>query len=156
MHVEIGTVAGSLHYMGFADERGSGPGAGANRNLPVAPRTGDDGWLAAVAELCRDVRRHGAEAIVLSLGVDAASAGPGEAPLQVIVAASTAPTGGSSAGSDQVAAVQEESSYDLPSLGEYVLATLAGGCNSGAAAADQPGSGSWSCHRTAGAVSSRG
>jgi acetoin utilization deacetylase AcuC-like enzyme len=36
------------HYMGFADERGSGSGAGSNRNLPLAPRTGDEEWLAAV------------------------------------------------------------------------------------------------------------
>ena len=111
------------HYMGFADERGSGPGAGANRNLPVAPGTGDDGWLAAVAELCRDVRRHGAEAIVLSLGVDAASADP-ESPLQVTAAGYRA-AGELVSELGPVAAVQE-GGYDLSSLGEYVLATLAG------------------------------
>ena len=111
------------HYMGFADERGSGPGAGANRNLPLAPGTGDDGWLKAVARLGRDVRRHGAEAVVLSLGVDAASADP-ESPLQVTAAGYRA-AGELIGALGPVAAVQE-GGYDLPSLGEYVLATLAG------------------------------
>src|SRR6201995_1922232 len=38
------------HYVGYADERGAGPGEGANRNLPLPPGTGDDGWLAAVRD----------------------------------------------------------------------------------------------------------
>jgi acetoin utilization deacetylase AcuC-like enzyme len=111
------------HYMGFADERGSGPGAGANRNLPVAPGTGDDRWLAAVAELGQDVRRHGAEAIVLSLGVDAAAADP-ESPLQVTADGYRA--AGELIGGLGPVAVVQEGGYDLASLGEYVLATLAG------------------------------
>ena len=111
------------HYMGFAAERGSGPGAGANRNLPVAPGTGDDRWLAAVAQLCQDVRRHGAEAVVLSLGTDAAIADP-ESPLQVTAAGYRA-AGELIGGLGPVTAVQE-GGYHLPTLGEYVLATLAG------------------------------
>jgi acetoin utilization deacetylase AcuC-like enzyme len=111
------------HYMGFADERGSGPGAGANRNLPLAPGAGDDRWLEKVAQLSEDVRRHGAEAIVLSLGVDAASDDP-ESPLQVTAAGYRA-AGELIGGLGPVVAVQE-GGYDLPSLGEYVLATLAG------------------------------
>ena len=111
------------HYMGFADERGSGPGSGANRNLPVAPGTGDDRWLAAVQQLCQDVRQHGAEAIVLSLGTDAAAADP-ESPLQVTAAGYRA-AGELIGRLGPVTAVQE-GGYHLPSLGEYVLATLAG------------------------------
>jgi acetoin utilization deacetylase AcuC-like enzyme len=111
------------HYMGFADERGSGAGMGANRNLPVAPGTSDDRWLAAVAELGQDVRRHGAEAIVLSLGVDAAAADP-ESPLQVTADGYRA--AGELIGGLGPVAVVQEGGYDLASLGEYVLATLAG------------------------------
>jgi acetoin utilization deacetylase AcuC-like enzyme len=77
-----------------------------------------------VAELGQDVRRHGAEAIVLSLGVDAASADP-ESPLQVTAAAGYRAAGELIGGLGPVVAVQE-GGYDLPSLGEYVLATLAG------------------------------
>ncbi len=36
------------HYLGNAAERGRG----ANRNLPLAPVTGDGGWLAALDTLC--------------------------------------------------------------------------------------------------------
>ena len=111
------------HYLGFADEQGDGPGRGENRNLPLAPGAGDDAWLAAVAELCEDVRERGCEAIVLSLGVDAAAADP-ESPLQVTAAGYRA--AGEMIGRLAPVAVIQEGGYDLPSLGRYVLAALAG------------------------------
>jgi len=123
------------HYMGFAAERGSGPGTGANRNLPLAPGTGDNGWLAAVAQLCRDVRRHGAEAIVLSLGVDAAAADP-ESPLQVTADGYLA-AGELIGRLGPPVAVIQEGGYHLPTLGQYVLAALAG-VQSGRPAVGQP------------------
>ena len=111
------------HYLGFADERGAGPGTGANRNIPLAPGSGDQAWLDAVGQLCDDAREHGAQAIVLSLGVDAAAADP-ESPLQVTA------DGYRQAGQligqlGPVAAIQE-GGYDLESLAEYVLAALTG------------------------------
>jgi len=122
LHVDPG--AGWFpHYMGFATERGTGAGAGANRNVPLPPGTGDEEWLAAIDELCAEVERHGAEAIVLSLGVDAAAADP-ESPLQVTAAAYQA-AGERIGRLGPVAAVQE-GGYDLASLGGYVLATLTG------------------------------
>ncbi len=39
------------HFLGFAAETGAGAGAGANRNLPLAPGSGDEPWLEAVADL---------------------------------------------------------------------------------------------------------
>ncbi len=39
------------HVVGFADEVGVGAGAGATRNIPLAPGTADDGWLDAVRRL---------------------------------------------------------------------------------------------------------
>jgi acetoin utilization deacetylase AcuC-like enzyme len=111
------------HYLGFADERGAGAGQGANRNLPLAPGSGDDSWLESVSRLCADVRSHGAGAIVLSLGVDAAAADP-ESPLQV-TADAYRQAGQLIGALGPVAAVQE-GGYDLPSLGDYVLATLTG------------------------------
>jgi acetoin utilization deacetylase AcuC-like enzyme len=111
------------HYMGFADERGNGAGFGANRNVPLAPGSGDDAWLDAVGLLCADVRSHGAEAIVLSLGVDAAAADP-ESPLQVTADGYRA--AGELIGSLGPVAAIQEGGYDLPTLGDYVLATLAG------------------------------
>jgi acetoin utilization deacetylase AcuC-like enzyme len=111
------------HYMGFADERGQGAGEGANLNLPLPPGTGDYGWLAAVGRLCADVRRHGADAVVLSLGVDASAADP-ESPLRVTSAGYRA--GGELIGQLGPVAAIQEGGYDLPTLGELVLATLSG------------------------------
>src|ERR1700712_5086332 len=70
------------HVVGFADERGAGAGEGATRNLPVAPGTGDDVWLAAVRDLADWVLSAGCTALVVSLGVDAAADDP-ESPLLV-------------------------------------------------------------------------
>ena len=64
-----------------------------------------------------------AEAIVLSLGVDAAAADP-ESPLQVTADAYRA--AGELVGQLGPVAAIQEGGYDLPSLGEYVLAALAG------------------------------
>ncbi len=111
------------HYAGYADERGTGPGAGANRNIPLAPGTGDDDWLAAVRALCADVRQRGADAVVLSLGVDAAADDP-ESPLEVS-ADGYYRAGELIAPLAPVVAVQE-GGYDLPSLGGLVVAALTG------------------------------
>ena len=122
LHVDPG--AGWFpHYAGYAQERGSAAGVGANRNLPLAPGTGDGGWLEALEVIRADVRNHGADVIVVSLGVDAAAADP-ESPLQVTS------TGYARAGEligalGPVVAVQE-GGYDLPSLGGLVVATLGG------------------------------
>ena len=109
--------------MGFADERGNGAATAANRNFPLAPGSGDDAWLGAVGLLCDEVRAFGAQAIVLSLGVDAAAADP-ESPLQV--SANAYRTAGELIGALGPVAAVQEGGYDLASLGEYVLATLTG------------------------------
>ena len=124
------------HFLGAAAERGAGSGAGANLNLPLPPGTGDAEWVRSVAGLAQAARNHGAEAVVLALGVDAAAADP-ESPLQVssdgyreagrIVAGHGLP----------VVAVQE-GGYDLASIGGLVLAALEGledGRSTGAGAA---------------------
>ncbi|HEX9031934.1 MAG TPA: histone deacetylase family protein [Streptosporangiaceae bacterium] len=122
LHVDPG--AGWFpHYAGYADERGTGDGEGANRNLPLSPGTGDDEWLAAIAVLCADVRDRGADVVVVSLGVDAAAADP-ESPLHV-TAAGYRRAGELIAALGPVVAVQE-GGYDLPSLGGLVVATLRG------------------------------
>jgi acetoin utilization deacetylase AcuC-like enzyme len=112
------------HYVGFAEETGAGAGLGVNRNEPLAPGTGDDGWLEAVRRIAGTVAEQEATALVVSLGVDAAVDDP-ESPLQVtaegyqqaghILAALGLPT----------VAVQE-GGYHLPSLGALVVATLTG------------------------------
>ena len=81
LHVDPG--AGWFpHVVGYADERGSGPGAGSTVNEPLAPGTGDEGWLAALERLLGAVDEFAPDAVVVSLGVDAAGADP-ESPLDV-------------------------------------------------------------------------
>ncbi len=111
------------HYAGYADERGSGPGEGCNRNLPLAPGTGDDGWLAAVDALCAESQVRNADALVVSLGVDAAVGDP-ESPLRVTEDGYR--EAGRRIGALGPAVFVQEGGYDLASLGRLVVATLDG------------------------------
>jgi len=111
------------HYMGYAGERGRGGGAGANRNLPLAPGTGDEGWLAAVSALCADAAAHRPDAVVMSLGLDAAESDP-ESPLRVS-------GDGYRRAAREIAAlgptvVIQEGGYDLAALGSLAVAALTG------------------------------
>ena len=122
LHVDPG--AGWFpHYAGYAGERGSGAGDGANRNLPLAPGTGDGGWLAAVDVLCAEAAGRGVDALVVSLGLDAAQADP-ESPLQVTSAGYR--RAGERLGRLGPAVLIQEGGYDLPSLGGLTVAALAG------------------------------
>jgi acetoin utilization deacetylase AcuC-like enzyme len=58
------------YFLGHADETGEGEGAGANRNYPMPRDTPWETWSAALADALSHFKTFGAEAIVLSLGVD--------------------------------------------------------------------------------------
>jgi acetoin utilization deacetylase AcuC-like enzyme len=105
------------HFLGFANENDD-----ANLNLPIAPGTGDDGWLAAV----RDAAAFAgpARALVVALGVDAAAGDP-ESPLEVSAAGYH--EGGRILGELGLpTVVVQEGGYDLATIGELVVETLAG------------------------------
>ncbi|MCR5865099.1 histone deacetylase family protein [Aquincola sp. J276] len=57
-------------YLGYADERGEGEGAGCNLNLPLPRGTGFADWRAALGRGLDEVKRFGAQALVVPLGVD--------------------------------------------------------------------------------------
>ncbi len=59
------------YFLGFADETGAGPGEGANANYPMPPGTGYPAWAEALDHALARLRGWGAEALVISLGVDA-------------------------------------------------------------------------------------
>jgi acetoin utilization deacetylase AcuC-like enzyme len=121
LHVDPG--AGWFpHFIGFADERGRDAGAGSTYNLPLASGTGDDGWLAALDELLNRAEAFAPEALVVSLGVDAAGVDP-ESPLEVS-------THGFSGAGQRLAAVGlptvlvHEGGYELTRLGVDTVAVL--------------------------------
>ena len=112
------------HTAGFEDERGAGYGDGANRNLPLAPGSGDGEWLRAVDRLLAEVVAHGVEALVVSLGVDAAAGDP-ESPLEVS-RSGFAQAGRNLAGPGLPTVFVQEGGYDLDTLGDLVIAVLDG------------------------------
>ena len=59
------------YYSGYAGEVGTGDGSGYNLNLPMGPRTQYDEWCGALATATGRIREFGADAMVVSLGVDA-------------------------------------------------------------------------------------
>ncbi len=112
------------HFVGFADEVGSGAGAGANKNLPQPPGSGDDTWLAAVDELASWARTEGAMSLVVPLGVDAAAGDP-ESPLRV--SANGFRGAGRVLGKLRLPTVLvQEGGYDLEALGPLVREVLLG------------------------------
>ncbi len=58
------------NFLGYADERGSGVGEGFNLNFPYPPGTGWNLWQEGLNQACRYYTDYGAEALVVSLGVD--------------------------------------------------------------------------------------
>jgi acetoin utilization deacetylase AcuC-like enzyme len=63
-------------FTGFADETGSGPGEGANLNLPLPRGTDGASWLDALQVALGAVRAFGPDSVVVSLGVDTAAGDP--------------------------------------------------------------------------------
>jgi len=57
-------------FLGHADETGAGAGEGANLNLPLPHGTGWAAWSAAFEAAAARIAAFGADAVVLSLGVD--------------------------------------------------------------------------------------
>lgn len=116
--VHVDPAAGWFpHFLGFASESDD-----ANLNLPLAPGTGDDGWLDAVrraADFAADAR-----ALVVALGVDAAGADP-ESPLEV-TAEGYREAGRTLARLGLPTVVVQEGGYDLAAIGPLVLETLTG------------------------------
>lgn len=63
-------------FLGYADETGAGPGEGCNLNLPLPRGTDYGNWSDALEVALAAIDRFGAEALVLSLGVDTFAADP--------------------------------------------------------------------------------
>jgi acetoin utilization deacetylase AcuC-like enzyme len=57
-------------FLGHADEAGSGAGQGANLNIPLPRGTGFGRWFEALEHSLQAIQRFGADALVVSLGMD--------------------------------------------------------------------------------------
>lgn len=58
-------------FIGHADETGSGSGCGLTANYPMRPGTGYSEWQVALGDALKRITAFGADALVVSLGVDA-------------------------------------------------------------------------------------
>ncbi|HMO28823.1 histone deacetylase family protein [Enterovirga sp.] len=68
--VHVDTDFYNPFFTGRPHETGYGPGEGYNLNIPLAPASGDDAFLAAVRRGAEAVAAFGAEAVVIALGYD--------------------------------------------------------------------------------------
>ena len=64
------------YFLGYADERGAGAGEGCNLNLPLAKGSGFAPWREALRTALKAIAAFGADALVVSLGVDTFSGDP--------------------------------------------------------------------------------
>ncbi|MFC3050499.1 histone deacetylase family protein [Kordiimonas pumila] len=64
------------YYAGYAEETGEGAGKGANVNMPLAHKTGDDAYLAALEKALDRIRDFKPSALVVALGLDASEHDP--------------------------------------------------------------------------------
>ncbi|WP_168929566.1 histone deacetylase family protein [Nocardioides sp. GY 10127] len=121
--VHVDPAAGWFpHVFGHESEVGEGSGTGATLNRPVPEGTEDGRWLAEIVRLAAFA--EGADALVVSLGLDAAVDDP-EAPL-AITHDGYRLAGEILGGLGIPTVVVQEGGYHLPSLGSLVRAYLEG------------------------------
>ncbi|QTD43735.1 histone deacetylase family protein [Ottowia testudinis] len=63
-------------YLGHDDETGAGEGAGFNLNLPLPAGSSAAAWFGALDAACERIARQGADALVVSLGLDTFAGDP--------------------------------------------------------------------------------
>ena len=63
-------------YLGHADEVGEGEGQGYNLNLPLPAGSSAATWFAALDTACERIASYGAQAVVISLGLDTFAGDP--------------------------------------------------------------------------------
>jgi acetoin utilization deacetylase AcuC-like enzyme len=112
------------HLVGYADERGGAVGEGWTVNVPLPPGTGDERWLDALRGVLDAVADHASEALVVSLGVDAAAI-DAAAPLEVTASGFRA-AGAMLAGPALPTVFVQEGGYVVDQLAALVDEVLAG------------------------------
>jgi acetoin utilization deacetylase AcuC-like enzyme len=111
------------YFLGFADERGVGAGEGANHNFPLPAGTEWPAYRVALDGALRALRAHGADVLVVSLGVDTAVEDPDSFRL---VADDYPRLGAAIASLGRPTVVVQEGGYCLDVLGRNVVGVLRG------------------------------
>jgi acetoin utilization deacetylase AcuC-like enzyme len=110
------------YYWGDADEQGTGPGEGTNRNWPLPRGTGDEAYLAALDQALAAIREFAPRYLVVSAGYDTVQGDP-EGDFRIT-------TGGLKEIGRRIAALAlpaviiQEGGYLLESLGQNAVAFL--------------------------------
>ncbi|MGU9957341.1 MAG: histone deacetylase family protein [Arenicellales bacterium WSBS_2016_MAG_OTU3] len=58
------------HFLGYADEKGEGAGAGYNQNYPMPPGTPFSVWNEAFMDALAKIKQYNPDVLIVSLGVD--------------------------------------------------------------------------------------
>ncbi len=112
------------YSIGYADETGTGRGLGSTINVPLAARTDDDRYIAALSSTLEQIRAFGPSTLVVSLGLDTFINDP--------IADLAVTTDGFERCGAMVAelglptVVLQEGGYDVSALGENVRRWLVG------------------------------
>jgi acetoin utilization deacetylase AcuC-like enzyme len=112
------------YFIGWADERGAGPGEGFNLNLPLPAGCTNDRYLAALETALGRITNFGAAALVVSLGLDTYGQDPiGDFALTTDIYHEV---GRRTAGLGLPTLVLQEGGYFVPKLGENARTWLRG------------------------------
>ena len=111
-------------FLGYADETGEGPGAGANFNQPMPAGTGDAAYLDAIDRAVEWIGQTPGSVVVVSLGVDTF----GQDPIGTfgLTTAVYHQVGRRVASLGRRLVILQEGGYHRPSLGENARAWLRG------------------------------
>jgi acetoin utilization deacetylase AcuC-like enzyme len=112
------------YFVGHSHERGEGDGLGFNLNLPLPAGSADDAFLAALETACARIATFEADALVVSLGVDAHEKDP-TAGLQVTFDGFRR-IGARLAGLDLPTVLIQEGGYNMDTIARCVVGALAG------------------------------
>jgi acetoin utilization deacetylase AcuC-like enzyme len=112
------------HFTGAADEVGDGPGRGTTRNLPLPDGTGDDAYLAVLAEAMALVADFDPAALVVSAGFDTFAGDPIGA--FAVTTDGFRRIGAALAGAGRPALLVQEGGYAVEALGANAVALLDG------------------------------
>lgn len=109
-------------FVGYPGERGAGPGAGHNLNLPLPRGADDDAWIAAIETGLRALAH--CDALVIALGMDASR----DEPLGFLAISETgfARAGAAIARLRKPCAVVQEGGYNQDVLGPLLTRFLTG------------------------------